>query len=171
VRIRKAEPSDAPAVISLLRDGFASYREFAPAGWEVPDPGAEELLVAEQFLGREEVWCVIAQDDRGHAGHCAFMPAHQRRNMKGDPLPGTAHLWQLFVRQDLWGSGLAADLYERAEREMRARGYTRARLLTPDGQARARAFYERRGWRHVPTTIEDAEPLAGLEVVQYEVEL
>ena len=65
----------------------------------------------------------------------------------GDPVPGTAHFWQLFVRQDLWGTGLAGDLHDRAVTEMRSRGYTRARLLTPTGQARARAFYKRRGWR------------------------
>ena len=30
---------------------------------------------------------------------------------------------------------------------MHARGFTRARLWTPAGQRRARAFYAREGWR------------------------
>jgi hypothetical protein len=32
---------------------------------------------------------------------------------------------------------------------MRERGYREARLFTPAGQARARAFYGREGWREV----------------------
>jgi GNAT superfamily N-acetyltransferase len=171
VRIRKGEPSDASAVIALLTAGIESYREFAPAGWQPPEVGPEEELVAERFLGDDRVWYVVAEDKQGHAGQCGFMPAHQRRNMKGDPVPGVAHFWQLFVRRDLWGGGLAADLHDRAIAAMRERGYTRARLLTPVRQARARAFYERRGWRESPFTVEDAEPLAGLPVTEYKLEL
>ena len=169
--IRQAQPSDAGAVISLLSDSFDGYREFAPAGWEPPVVGPEEELTTEHFLGDERIWYVIAEDDRGHAGQCGFTPAHTLRAMKGDPIPGTAQLWQLFIRPDLWGSGLAADLHDRAVVEMRSREYTRARLFTPAGQARARVFYERRGWREGPFTVEDAEPLAGLPVVEYQLEL
>jgi GNAT superfamily N-acetyltransferase len=171
VRIRPAEPSDAPAVIRLLGQGFATYRDFAPEGWEPPAMSTEVEMVAERFLGLADVWFVVAEDSTGHAGQCGFMPAHQRRNMVGDPIPGTAHLWQLFVRPDLFGTGLAADLHARALAAMRERGYTRARLLTPAAQARARAFYERHGWREGPFTVEDAEPLAGLPVVEYGLEL
>jgi len=167
MRVREAEPTDVRAVISLLNDGFATYREFAPIGWEPPAMGAEEELIAERFLGRDEVWYVLAEDDAGHAGQCGFMPAHVRRNMQGDPIPGTAHFWQLFVRRDLWGTGLARDLHDCALAAMRERGYTRARLLTPAAQARARAFYERNGWYEAPFSVEDAEALAGLPVVEY----
>jgi GNAT superfamily N-acetyltransferase len=169
--IRAAEPGDAPATISLLEHGFDSYREFAPTGWEPPAPGIEEELAIERFLGDGRVWYVVAEDDRGHAGQCGFTPAHKLRNMKGDALPGIAHFWQLFVRRDLWGSGLAGELHDLAVTALRERGYARARLLTPEAQARARAFYERRGWRHVPITVEDAEPIAGLEVVEYRLDL
>lgn len=169
--IRQAEPSDARAVISLLSDGFETYREFAPRNWESPVHGPELELITERFLGDERVWYVVAEDPSGHAGQCGFAPAHQRRNMQGDPIPGMAHLWQLFVRQDLWGTGLAADLHDQAIAAMREHGYIRARLLTPAAQARARAFYERRRWREAPFTVEDAEDLAGLPVVEYQVEL
>ena len=169
--IRPAAPGDAGAVITLLGDGFATYREFAPPDWEAPAVGPEMELVTERFLGDDRVWYVVAEDASGHAGQCGFAPAHQRRNMQGDPIPGVAHLWQLFVRRDLWGSGLSADLHDRALAAMRERGFTRARLLTPVAQARARAFYERRGWREAPFSVEDAEPLAGLPVMEYRIEL
>jgi GNAT superfamily N-acetyltransferase len=169
--IRRAEPGDVPAVIALLGAGFDTYREFAPSGWEPPVMSGEEELAAERFLADDRVWYVVAEDHRGHAGQCGFMPGHTRRNMKGDPLPGTAHFWQLFVRRDLWGSGLAGDLHELAVDELRERGYTRARLLTPAAQARARAFYERRGWYQAPISVEDVVDLAGLAVVEYRLDL
>jgi ribosomal protein S18 acetylase RimI-like enzyme len=171
VRIREGTPADAKAVIALLSAGFEAYREFAPAGWEPPVPGTEEELVTERFLGDDQVWYVVAEDENGHAGQCGFTPAYTLRQMKGDPVPGTAHFWQLFIRRDLWGSGLAGDLHDRAVVEMRARDYTRARLLTPAGQARARAFYERRGWREAPISIDEPPDLGGLPVVEYRLEL
>jgi GNAT superfamily N-acetyltransferase len=171
VRIRAASPADAEAVISLLAASFQGYWEFAEPGWEPPVPGPEELLTTEHFLGDERIWYLVAEDDKGHAGQCGFTPAHRERAMKGDRIPGTAHFWQLFVRPDLWGSGLAGELHDRAVVEMRARGYTRARLLTPAGQARARAFYERRGWREAPISVTQPVDLNGLPVVEYQLEL
>ena len=170
-RIRHAIPAHAPSVIALLNDGFASYRDFAPPDWEPPDIGQEEELVFERFVARAEVWYEVAEDTQGHAGQCGFMPAHRRRNMQGDPVPGTAQFWQLFVRRDLWGGGLAGDLHARAVTAMRGRGYTRARLFTPAGQARARRFYEKRGWREAPISIDDPPDLAGLAVVEYRLDL
>jgi GNAT superfamily N-acetyltransferase len=171
VRIRDASPADAEAVIALLAAAFRDYREFAAPGWEPPFPGLEEQMATERFLGDERIWYVVAEDDAGHAGQCGFTPAHTARAMKGDPVPGMAHFWQLFVRRDLWGSGLAADLHERAVAELHARGYERARLLTPSGQARARRFYERRGWVESPISVTEPVDLNGLPVVEYRLEL
>ena len=171
MRIRTGSPSDAKAVIALLSASFEGYREFGEPDWEPPVPGPEEELAIERFLGDERTWWIVAEDDDGHAAHCSFTPAHTQRQMMGAPIPGMAHLLQLFVRPDQWGTGLAADLHERAVVEMRTRGYTRARLLTPAGQARARAFYERRGWRESPTSLEDPPDLNGMPTVEYRLEL
>ena len=54
---------------------------------------------------------------------------------------------QLFVRPAWWGTGLAAGLHDAFLAEAAARGYRTARLHTPAGHARARRFYERRGWQ------------------------
>jgi GNAT superfamily N-acetyltransferase len=56
------------------------------------------------------------------------------------------YLWQLFVRPAWWGTGLAAGLHDAFLAEARGRGYRDARLNTPAAHARARRFYERRGW-------------------------
>jgi GNAT superfamily N-acetyltransferase len=156
-------------VIRLLSDSFEGYRAFAEPNWEPPVPGPDEELATERILGDARVWFVVAEDDGGHAGQCGITPAHRRRNMSGEPIPGTAHLWQLFVRPDLWGSGLAADLHGRALDAMRSRGYTRARLLTPAGQARARAFYAREGWHEVAGPLPGGE--FGLDLMELRREL
>jgi GNAT superfamily N-acetyltransferase len=170
IAIRHATGTDAPAILDLLAHGFESYRSFAPPGWEPPLPDDVAGYVLERQLARPEVWYVVAEDDRGHAGQCGFNPGHEQRNMQGARIPGLAHLWQLFVREDRWGGGLAGELHDRAVAAMRERGYERARLGTPLAHARARRFYERRGWRAAPMSMEAPEHL-GLELVEYRLEL
>ena len=53
----------------------------------------------------------------------------------------------LYVRPEAWGTGVAARLHDRAVEELRAAGVARARLWVLEENARARRFYERRGWR------------------------
>ena len=168
-RVRAATGADADAVVRFLADGFRSFRDFAP-GWEPPAREAESLLATEWVLGQAECWFVIAEDDAGQAGQCGFHPAHSERMMRGEPIPGLAHFWQLFVRRDLWGGGLADELHAAAIAEIRARGYERARLVTPAVQARARRFYEARGWRPSGRSVGGfgAPPL---ELVEYELDL
>lgn len=171
VKIRPATAGDAPAVMDLLAQGFETYRRFAPQGWEPPVPETGSGLAMGELLVDPRVWYVVAEDERGHAGQCGFAPAHELRTMQGARIPGMAHLWQLFVREDRWGSGLADELHARALAEMRALGYEHARLGTPVGQARSRAFYEKRGWRTAPFSIKEPADLNGLELVEYRIEL
>lgn len=149
----------------MVVDGVGSYRDFAP-GWRPPPYGEDTVLATEWVLSRPETFYLVAEDARGHAGQCGFHPAHEERMMRGAPLPGIAHFWQLFVRRDLWGSGLAGRLHDLTVAEIGRRGYERARLFTPAPHARARAFYERRGWRTSGRAVRDlGEP--PLELVEY----
>jgi GNAT superfamily N-acetyltransferase len=164
--IRAATPSDSDAVIAFLQAGFRTFADFEP-GWESPDEGPDAVLATEWVLRQPATWLVIAEDSEGHAGQCGFHPAHTERLMRGDPIPGLAHFWQLFVRRDLWGSGLAERLHDMALAEIHARGYARTRLFTPAVQARARRFYEARGWRLSGRSVGGfGEP--PLELVEYE---
>jgi GNAT superfamily N-acetyltransferase len=152
--------------MDLLLTAFAGYSAFAPPGWKppLPDPGELEMLAAK--FDDPEVWYVVAEDGGGHAGQCGFNQAYTERWMTGDAIGGLAHFWQLFVRPDLWGSGLAAELHDSALAEIRARGFTRARLWTPEGQARARRFYEKRGWVLNGERQDESNP-SGISLVQY----
>ena len=54
---------------------------------------------------------------------------------------------QVFVDARHRGSGVAAALLDEAERQVAAGGHARAWLAVVEGNARARRFYERAGWR------------------------
>ncbi len=170
IPIRVATPADWEELHATVNEGFATYREFAPAGWAPPNPdlGAEILR---RRLPEPDTWVAIAHAGAGIAGHVGFYPAREREpgdlpDFEGERplLPGVAYLWQLFVRPAFWGSGIAAALHDAALEEMRARDYERARLFTPSDQTRARRFYEREGWVAGRSGLDH---LIELEVVEY----
>jgi GNAT superfamily N-acetyltransferase len=160
--MRLAGPDDAERVASVQLEGFEGYRSFAPPAWDPPDP-RDELERARERLGDPDVWCLIAEQDGESAGHVAFMPARIHANPSEEP--GLAHLWQLFVREPWWGTGLATALHGEAVREAAARGFTAMRLFTPAGQARARRFYEREGWTAAGEPAD--APEFGMPLVEY----
>ena len=145
-----------------MGEGFESYRSFAPEGWQPPADVRDFIPIAER-LAYPEVWAMLAERGAEVAGHVAFAPARSTR--WGSPDAGMAHLWQLFVREPYWGTGIASALHREAMAEAARRGFTSIRLYTPSGQARARRFYEREGWTTVgdPFVQEDI----GLELVEY----
>jgi GNAT superfamily N-acetyltransferase len=160
--LRTATPRDAERIVTVLIEGFESYRSFAPPGWEPPDPQAE-LKRLRAFLANEEVWCLLAEEGGEMAGHVAIMPARVHPHPSRDD--AMAHFWQLFVRQPWWGTGLASALHAQAVREAGARGFTSMRLFTPAAQARARRFYEREGWTPAGAPFDDLD--FGMPLVEY----
>ena len=115
-------------------------------------------------LERPSTWALLALSGGEPAGHVGITQAREREEPRPD-IPGLAHLWMLFVRPPWWGSGLAARLHGLAVEEAAARGYAAMRLYTPAGHLRARAFYEREGWRTDGVGV--PEPLLGLDLVEY----
>jgi GrpB-like predicted nucleotidyltransferase (UPF0157 family)/GNAT superfamily N-acetyltransferase len=161
---RAAGPHDVEWLGRAVAEGFQSYRPFAPAGW-TPRTASAETEPLRALLDREDFWCLLAwAADIVLAGHVAFLPATEAWRAEEDP--ALAHLRQLFLAPDFWGTGLARTLHTRAIEAARQRGFTAMRLFTPTGQARARSFYEREGW-----TV-DGEPFCdpgfgGLELITY----
>jgi GNAT superfamily N-acetyltransferase len=80
------------------------------------------------------------------------------------------HLQHLFVLPPWWGQAVADTLHERAVLAMRERDWPRARLFTPEGQARARRFYEKRGWVLAGLAPEPVQGL-GIALVEYRLEV
>jgi GNAT superfamily N-acetyltransferase len=164
LRIRMATPEDAPALAVTTRLGFESYRAWTPAEWRPPPPSLEVHSIRER-LRQATTWCAMALEPSGEpAGHVGITHAAER-DRPHVRIPGRAHLWMLFVRPPWWGSGLAARLHGLGLEEAARRGYANIRLYTPNGAARARAFYEREGWALASKPF--LEPLLGLELVEY----
>jgi GNAT superfamily N-acetyltransferase len=156
--LRPATVADAEVMAESVAIGFDGYREFAPLGWRPPDVrNPAELARMRARLADEDTWVEIAEEAGLVAGHLGFFP------QRG--LPGSVHLWQLFVRPPWWGTGLASELLHRALDAAAERGFRRMRLYTPRDQARARGFYEREGF--ALTGWEAYEEPIGLVLVEY----
>lgn len=164
--VRPGSRHDLGMMADNLEHGFGSYRTWAEAGWE-PPTRVEMLLGMMQRFTTDGSWSVVAFTDDGRpAGHGAARP-----ELDGDGARRTdlARLTHLFVRRDFWGSGVAELLHEHLLTGMVERGFTATCLWTPAGQARARAFYERHGWR--PSGAVDPENDLKLELLEYVREL
>jgi GNAT superfamily N-acetyltransferase len=146
VEIRKGGPGDAKHVAAVVSAGLETYRSFAPVGWE-PPPLDWELDGIRERLGLAETWSRLAVAGGEPVGHVAVVPARVSRARGARTIPGLAHLWHLFVVPAWWGTGLATRLMADAVAAADRYGYATFRLFTPAEQARARAFYEREGWR------------------------
>ena len=160
---RVAEPADAAAISAILGEAFEGYRSWAPSDWAPPVLTQAGVARFADALGRSDVWCLLALDDERVIGHVALSLFSMED--PGPPPVGTINLWQLFVRPAWQGRGVATWLLEAAAGEARQRGFTRMRLWTPQGQSRARRFYEREGWTFTGGVHEDSP--FGLPVVEY----
>lgn len=162
IELREATLDDADEMSVTVRQGFESYKAWAGPSY-APPPAAREAERLREGLARPEAWAVVALDGERMAGHASLSQARDGRD--GPLLPGVGYLWQLFVREPWWGTGLARRLHARVIEEAARQGYASMRLLTPQGQARARAFYEREGWR--TDGIPVPEPLLGIDLLLY----
>src|SRR3954453_4984990 len=168
LELRVAVPDDALALAGATRLGFESYQAWAPEGRESP-PRALEIRSIRERLRAATTWCVMALEASGEqAGHVGITHAAERERPHVR-VPGRAHLWMLFVRPPWWGTGLATRLHRLSLEEAARQGYETMRLYTPAGAARARAFSEGEGWAVAARAF--AEPLLGLDLVEYRREL
>jgi GNAT superfamily N-acetyltransferase len=162
VTFRRAVPGDAEEITRTLGLGFEGYRGFMPAAWTPPPADPEPLRTR---LADPDVWCQVAETPEGMAGHVSLIPAAMHV-VHPDPDPTLAHLWQLFVREQHWGTGIATALHSAVVAEATRRGYSTFRLYAAAPQARARRFYEREGWTAAgPPFVEKA--WGEIELVEY----
>jgi GNAT superfamily N-acetyltransferase len=162
VTLRRARPEDAEVISETLQIGFDGYAAFAPPGWLAPDARAPaEVARVRARLLEPTTWAMVAEEGTLVAGHAGYVPQ--------PGTPGSAHLWQLFVRPPYWGTGVAGALLAAALEAATAEGYHRMRFYTPREQRRARRFYEREGFAH--TGWEAFEEAIGLVLVEYAREL
>jgi GNAT superfamily N-acetyltransferase len=160
---RRANPDDAGLIASILKEGFSTYRSWAPPGWESPSFGVGEVAELSGVLARDDVWCLLAVLDAAPVGHVALAPF--TREEPTPPPTDTTYLWQLFVRPAWQGRGVATWLMGAAGEEAHRRGFDRLLLWTPRGAAQARRFYQREGWS--PTGRVHESSGFGLPTIEY----
>lgn len=154
--IRKATDADVPVAARIwhtgwedghlghVPEGLLEHRQLAQFLSRTPER-IPHMWVAER--GDETVGLVVVKDNE---------------------------IEQLFVDRPARGTGVAALLLHKGEEEIRRAGHTRAWLGVVAGNARARAFYAREGWRDCGPFTYMAETTTGFFAVpsrRYELDL
>lgn len=80
----------------------------------------------------------------------------------------TSDCWleDLWVSRGYWGQGAGSALLAHAEQEITARGIATAHLSVIASNARAIAFYERRGWQRLREVPHELLPIPRLEMTK-----
>jgi GNAT superfamily N-acetyltransferase len=99
----------------------------------------------------------VADEDGRIIGLCSAGPSRDEDGA------GLGELYAIYVDPQCWGDGTAVALEAAAREHLRGGGFNEATLWTLAANARARRFYEKRGWRHDESTKE----LMGAACVRY----
>jgi GNAT superfamily N-acetyltransferase len=132
--IRRGSVDDLELVFSIQREAsIAGYADvFPPERYPYPDEAVRSALRRQL----EDPGNAVLIDGDG----------------SGFALVGNGRLERLFVREAAWGTAVADELHAAALEALRSTGATSASLWCLAENARARRFYEKRGWRLNGTT-------------------
>jgi RimJ/RimL family protein N-acetyltransferase len=162
------------AVRPVRHEDARALAEVHARTWEEAYSGLvpDELIERRSIEERERLWHeLLASGDSVHfageidgvvAGFVSIGPTREPDR----PLSG--ELYAIYVRKAYWGSGLAVALILAGERALRELGYSHATLWVLRDNPRARAFYERQGWRPDGS---EKDFVAGVAEVRYERDL
>ena len=133
LELRTGRPEDAETLFSIHRESaMAAYVEIFPPDWyRFPETEMRAQWVSALDVPNCEV--LVAERDGVPVGF-ASVSAGWLRN--------------LFVAPADWGRGAGAALHDEAVGLLRGYGSREAHLWVLEQNARARRFYEARGWRH-----------------------
>ncbi len=159
--VRLADRDEAPLLAALHLDAaIAGYGHIFPS--EAPPPTFEEVRAQwAHWLGPD--WdagrrAFVAQDDASAVGVVLA---------GSDPTePELGHVARLYVAPDRWRQGIGTALYAAAITRLREAGFTEATLWVLERNERARAWYERLGWRCTGERKSIYAP-AGIDDVRY----
>ena len=123
--LRAAQAADVPAVADVYSAAEGAIRAQLGAAPVARTPGLEA------WLGKRIDSCVVAEVHGLVTGFVDIVAPELRA---------------IYVAPAAWGSGVAAALHDHALVRLREGGATTASLTVIARNARARRFYERRGW-------------------------
>jgi GNAT superfamily N-acetyltransferase len=139
--IRSARESDVPDVVDAYLDSWRGGYEGLLS---------EQEIEVQVQLRREHDWRSAIVSPASEVavalldGRLVGVAQATELSDRARDLP---EITMLYVRPDTWGQGIASALLASATGWIADRGHSSARLRVVEGQARARRFYEREGWR------------------------
>lgn len=162
--VRAAAGNDARAVAEIHVAGWQSgHRGLLPDAYLDALPLSIEDRTsgwADAIAGGADV--LLADDGEHVQGFVTFGAA------RDDDLPAsTGEVYALYVRPGTWGRGVGGVLLDSALTQLTSSGRERSILWTLRSNARARRFYERRGWRLDGREKEEKRPGVVLHEVRY----
>lgn len=161
MQTRAASPGDVGALAAVHRAAaIARYADIFPI--EVPPPTVEELSAEWTELIAAAAIALVALDGGAVIGGVVVAADAD--------VPAGWALRRLYVHPDRWGSGIGSLLHDAAMVEARSRGMRSLNLWVLEQNGKARAFYERRGWRLVPGRVLCNHPPEVVDVL-YECDL
>jgi ribosomal protein S18 acetylase RimI-like enzyme len=156
--IRPAEPADALAIETVRVAAWrVAYAALLPASYL--DGMAPEELASRRAqrlaTPREHQATLIAVLDEAVVGFAAVGPSRETP----DTVDG--ELYAIYVTPERQGIGAGRALHAAALDMLRAADFGAATLRVLEGNAAARGFYERQGWR-LDAVVEPFEPAPGI---------
>lgn len=147
----------------MIADDVEAVAELHIASWRAAYRGVvpDRVLDGDEFAdGRRHRWrhrfdephgpgraTLVAVTDRGVVGFADIGP---ERPQAGGVERGWGEVYAFYLHPAAWGTGAAGPLMAGAVDHLRASGYADAALWVFRDNPRARAFYARAGWAHVP---------------------
>jgi ribosomal protein S18 acetylase RimI-like enzyme len=129
VTLRRGRAEDASAIAEIWRSGWRDgHLGLVPE--ELAEARTDESFVKRASQRADEMTVAVVDG-----------------TIAGFVLVVEDEVEQVYVAASHRGTGIADALLDEAERQVRANGHAEAWLAVVAGNARARAFYERAGWR------------------------
>ena len=146
-RLRRAEPGDAPALSLVASATFLDTYATVLSGADIVAHCTTKNSIAafETWLSDPATIVTLAEYEPGHApiGYTVLTAP----DFPIEPGPADIELRRIYLMKQAQGSGLGAALMARALEDATAAGRTRVLLGVWDQNTRARAFYERQGFK------------------------
>lgn len=159
MEIRKLRAGDDLFAVSRVYEESwrGAYRGLLPQEYLDSLPAGKWVPYLEQ-AGRGSLILLDGDSVIGAAGCCAS---------RVPELSGWGEIASIYLLPEYWGKGWGKLLFSAAVKQLEAMGYRKLFLWVLEGNQRARAFYERMGFRSSGTYREDEVGRKPVREIQY----